>query len=113
MTAAKFLGTKIIFMNLQCTLLWSWWLKHQRKLTDHHHGPMGYAMVSMVSFLSLVHESVGNVSVSKQIHGRHTGYPLFIYHHQRTVVILCSVLLPQLFITIKNAFLNIQFIYNW
>ena len=61
MTAAKFLGTKIIFMDLQCTLLWSWWLKHKRKLTDHHHGPMGYAMVSMASFLSLVHESVGNV----------------------------------------------------
>jgi hypothetical protein len=104
MRAAKFLGTKIIFMNLQGTLLWSWWLKHKQKLTDHHHGPMGYATVCMASFLCLVHESVDNVSVRKQIHGRHIGNPLFIYHHhhQWRMVMLCSMLLPQLFITIKT-----------
>jgi hypothetical protein len=56
MTAAKFLGTKIIFVNLQGTLLWSWWLKYKRKLTHHNHGPMGYATVSMASFLCVVHE---------------------------------------------------------
>lgn len=116
-TAAKFLGTKITFMNFQGTLLWCWWLKHKWKLNDHHHGPMGYATVSMASFLCLVHESVGNVSVSNHIHSRHTGNLLFIYHHHHhhhwTMVMLCSILLPQLFITIKNVFLNIQFIYIW
>ena len=117
MTAAKFLGIKITFMNLQGTLLWSWWPKHKRKGTDQHHGPRGYATVSMASFLCLVHESVDNVSVSKQIYGRHTVNPLFIYHHhnhhhhQWTMVMLRLILLSQLFITIKNVFLNIQFIY--
>jgi hypothetical protein len=115
MTAAKFLGTKIIFVNLQGTPLCSWWLKHKQKLTDHHHGPMGYATVSMASFSCLVHESVGNVSVRKQIHGRHIGNRLFIYHHhhQWTMVMLCSILQPQLFITIENVFLNIQHVYIW
>ena len=66
---------------------------------------MGYATVSMASLLCLVHESVDNVSVRKQIHGRHIGNPLFIYHHhQWTMVMLCLILLPQLFITIKTMY---------
>ena len=103
MTAAKFLGTKIIFVNLQGTLLCSWWLTHKRKLTVITTMVPWAMPVSMASFLCLVHESVDNASVRKQIHGRNTGNPLFIYHHhQWTMVMLCSILLPQLSITIKT-----------